>query len=171
MALTDTETKIGELGSQLAQAHYALTTDHEGALPMRSTDADRQELARMLGRAPTLEEDALFDAGYRESFLRLAYKGGPLDEAAKSAHPVLQAELFALVAKYGIEVPAEGTPEREQAKILFSKSIDELREKLGRLIPKRLEDLAKADEEARAKAPERLETAPKAPRAPSVPDL
>lgn len=167
MALTETETKIGQLGSQLAQAHYALTTDQEGALPMRSTDADRQELVRMLERAPTLEEEALFDAGYRESFLRLAYKGGPLDESQLSSHPVLHAELFNLVAKYGIVVPPEGTPEREQAKVLFSLAINDLRERLGKLLPDRLVDLAKADREREATdAHADAERVPPAPRMP-----
>ncbi len=135
MALTETETKIGELGAQLAQAHYALTTDHEGALPMRATDADRQKLVALLGRASTLEEEALFDAGYREGHLRLAQKGGPQTDAALVAfHPVMHAELLGLLAKYGVSVPPEGTPERDEAKLLITRAINQLKDDVGKLL-------------------------------------
>jgi hypothetical protein len=139
MALTQLETDIGELGSQLAQAHYALTTDHEGALPMRPTDADRQQLLSLVGRLPEPDEERLFDAGYRESYLRLVAKGGPVDQAKLALHPVLHAELFALIAKYGFVIPPEGTPERDEARLLLSRSIDQLRFDFEKLLPKRPE--------------------------------
>ncbi len=151
MALTNEESRIGELGAQLAQAHYALTTDHEGPLPFRPTDADRQKLVQLLDRAPTTEEEQLFEAGYREAHGRLAGNAN-LGESTAGFDPVLHAEFFQLVSKYGVMVPPEGTPEREEARLLFTRTVNHLKEELGKLLPKAP---PARDDEAGARAADR----------------
>jgi hypothetical protein len=131
--LSDEESRIGELGAQLAQAHYALTTDHEGPLPMKPTDADRQKLVTLLDRAPTIEEEQLFESGYREAHGRLAGNAN-LGETGKGFDPVLHAELFSLISKYGAVIPPEGTPERVEAQLLATKAVNSLKDDLGKLI-------------------------------------
>lgn len=132
--LSDEESRIGELGSQLAQAHYALTTDHEGALPIKPTDADRQKLVQLIDRAPTIEEEYLFESGYREAHGRLAGNAN-LESAGRGFNPVLHAELFSLLSKYGVELPPEGTPQREEARLLFTKLTNDLKDELAKLLP------------------------------------
>lgn len=167
-ALTNEETRIGELGAQLAQAHYALTTDHEGPLPMRPTDADRQKLSDLLGRAYGTEEEQRFEAGYREAYLRLVGNGGPMDEAQKGFDPVLHAELFALVSKYGVEIPPEGSPEREKARLLITKSVNELRDGIAKLLPQPVEERTQRDKSADAAGVSSVEGAPPVDSARSV---
>lgn len=136
--LTAEESRIGELGTQLAQAHYALTTEFEGPLPLKPTDADRQKLVALLGRAPDVEEEQLFESGYREAYGRLVGNAdhNASEGAGRGFNPVFHAELFSLLSKYGAEVPPEGTPEREQARVLFTKLNNELRDGLSKLLPK-----------------------------------
>ncbi len=137
--LSAEESRIGELGSQLAQAHFALTTDHEGALPIKPTDADRQKLVQLIGRAPTVDEEYLFESGYREAHGRLAGNAnhdlGGEGGAGRGFNPVLHAELFSLLSKYGVEVPPEGTPEREQARVMFTRLTNDMKDELAKLLP------------------------------------
>lgn len=135
MPLTKDESKIGELGSQLAQAHYALTTDHEGPLPAKPTDADRQKLVQALDHAPTVEEEQLFESGYREAHGRLAGNAN-VGDAGRGFDPVLHAEMFALMARYGVELPPEGSPERETAKLRLTETVNGLKDELAKLLPK-----------------------------------
>lgn len=136
--LTQEESRIGELGSQLAQAHYALTTDFEGAMPLMPTDADRQKLVALLGRAPTIDEEQLFESGYRESYGRQVGNAdhNRSEGAGRGFNAVFHAELLSLLGKYGAEVPAEGTPERAEAQLLITRLNNELHDGLSKLLPK-----------------------------------
>lgn len=134
---------VGALGNKLAQQHYATTTDLDGPLPWSPTDADRQALHDEIGRAPTLEEERFFEAGYRESMLRLD---------GNSHSPMLSGpmwtELSGLLARYGFVLPAEGTPERIQAQRLAIRLLDQLKREMGQLgvnIGAKTEEGAKAE--------------------------
>ncbi len=128
MALDPTIELIGGLGNRLAQQHYAATTDADGTLPQLPTDADRQALTEELGRAPTTEEEQAFEAGYRESMLRLSGNA----RAPELAAPLWK-ELQGLLGRYGYTLPPDGTPELNEAKVLFTRVLSAIREKLAAL--------------------------------------
>ncbi len=136
MALDPTIELAGGLGNRLAQQHYAATSDADGFLPWLPTDADRQELVRELGRAATLEEEQAFESGYRESMLRLDGNA----HAPELAAPFYR-ELTSLLGRYGYQLPPDGTPEQQDAKVLITRLMRALQEKLesfampGRLAP------------------------------------
>ena len=125
MALDPIIETVGGLGNRLAQQHYATTTDLDGVLPWSPTDADRQKLVDEIGRAPTLEEEQAFEAGYRESMFRLD---------GNSRSPLLSApfwhELSSVLSRYGYVLPPEGTPQRDEAKLLVQRLLGVLMQKL-----------------------------------------
>ena len=136
MAVSKLYSKIGQLGSDLAQQHYALTTDIDGVLPWKPTDADMQELVKLLdGRGPTLEEIREFESGYRESMLRLDGNAHDVRIPAVARH-----ELYAALAKYGVYFPPESTPERLQVELLVGELVQQIRIKASSYIPKPIPD-------------------------------
>lgn len=124
--LTETMQKIAQLGTEQAQRHYATTTDLDGPLPWLPTDADHQELVKMLGRAPTLAELREHDNGYRESMLRLDGNAHSPMMSGPMWH-----EISTLLSRYGFLMPAEGTPERQRAQVLVMRTIEQLRREIN----------------------------------------
>lgn len=131
MAISELDGAIGKLGTDLAQRHYATTTDLDGPLPWLPTDADRAELVQMLERAPTLAESRVFESGYRESMHRLQGNANDVRE-----NPVMIHEMTAMLCRYGIILPPEGSPERQNAAALISRAVVVLREQIEALVPK-----------------------------------
>lgn len=152
MALDETEQRIGQLGTELAQTHYANTGDNDGPLPWLPTDPDRQKLVDMLGRAATLDEERLFESGYRESMMRL-------DGNANNQRPsaLFYSELFATLRRHGYATPPPGTPEREEAELELWRVLQDVRQNMGdleqRAVPR---DLDPAPEEGERREERRL---------------
>ena len=131
MAISSLYSRIGQLGNALAQQHYALTSDLDGPMPWSPTDADRQKLAELLGgRQPTLEETRVFEAGYRESVFR---QDGNAHDVRINA--VMRHELYAALGRYGIQLPAEGTPERQECELLLSQALETVRQRIEAMTP------------------------------------
>lgn len=132
MAVGKLDSEIGHLGNECALSNWGYTTDHTGVVPPLPTDADRQQLVQLLeGRVPTLHEQRVFEAGYREAWQRAS-------ESAiepKGANPVALKELVAVLAKYWVTLPAEGTPERRDALELVAKAAVELKVRIAQLTP------------------------------------
>jgi hypothetical protein len=130
MAISKLYSNIGRLGTELAQQHYATTTDLDGVLPWSPTDADRQKLVALLGRSATREEEAVFESGYRESMLRL-------DGNAHTVrlNPVFVTELFAALGRHGVLVPPDGTPERLEVEMELSRLVDNLKRYIAERTP------------------------------------
>ncbi len=129
MAVSKLHSRIGELGIKLAQTHYANTSDLDGPLPWMPTDADLTKLVELLERAPTLEEIKVFQDGYREAIGRL--DGNAHD---RRINAVLKHELFVALARYGILLPADGTPERLEAEAIVTEAMTALRERMDGLL-------------------------------------
>jgi len=131
MAISRLYSEIGRLGTELAQQHYATTTDLDGVLPWLPTDADRQKLVEHLGRAPTLEESRVFEAGYRESMHRL---DGNANDVRLS--PLFLHELVGALGRHGVLMPPDGTPERLEVERELGRLVEGLRAYVAERTPK-----------------------------------
>lgn len=133
MAVSELHTAIGRLGNECALSNWAYTTDMDGPVPDLPTDADRQALVQLLeGRVPTLEEQRVFESGYREGLVRARESA----VEPKGQNAIALKELRDVLVKYWVLLPAEGTPERREADKLIAKAAVELKERIADLLPK-----------------------------------
>lgn len=133
MAVSELHTAIGKLGNECALSNWANSTDLDGPVATLPTDADRQALVVLLeGRVPTLEQQRVFEAGYREGLGRAISSS----MEPKGTNAIALKELRDVLVKYWLILPAEGTPERREADKLIAKAAVELKERIAELVPR-----------------------------------